>query len=69
MFRPVPFWTGKKHLFFAYILHEVMTMPSLDVYELTTQSVSGKPISLLLTELLLEAMDLEPPHLCVDYDP
>ena len=46
--------------------HEVTSMPTDDLYEVTSVSISDKMLYFCLMELLLERIENEPPHLCAD---
>ncbi len=43
-----------------------MRLTTPDVYSVTTETVSDKPLAKLLEELLIETIEAEPPHLCAD---
>ena len=43
-----------------------MRLTTPDVYSVTTESVSDKPLAKLLEELLIETIEAEPPHLLAD---
>lgn len=43
-----------------------MRLATPDTYIVTTESVSDRKLLDLLEELLLESLEKEPPHLCVD---
>lgn len=43
-----------------------MHLTTTDVYSVTTESVSDKPLAKLLEELLIEMIETESPHLCAD---
>lgn len=43
-----------------------MRLTTPDVYSVTTETVSDKPLAKLLEELLSETIEVEPPHLCAD---
>ena len=45
---------------------EVTRLTTPDVYSVTTESVSDKPLAKLLEELLIETIEIEPPHLLAD---